>query len=191
MRFITNLLPLLSAAPHPHVVSVLAGGMEGKVFESDLALKDHYSIINCVNASSTMTTLFMERLARENPSIAFVHEYPGVVATPMVTTGASFGPFMKFLLSWIIAPLMKPFMMTPGESGERGLYHATSTHYSAKRDGCEMTGSDGVKGSGCYGVGANSEPALNEGVLGPMREKGVDGKIWDHTMGEFDRVAAT
>src|SRR5271155_65053 len=113
MRFVTSLLPLLSAAPHPHVVSVLAGGMEGKVFESDLALKGHYSIINCVNTSSTMTTLFMERLARENPSIAFVHEYPGVVATPMVTTGASFGPFMKFLLSWIIAPLMKPFMMTP------------------------------------------------------------------------------
>lgn len=190
MRFATNLLPLLNAAPSPHVVSVLAGGFEGKVFESDLALKTHYSFINCANASSTMSTLFMERLAKENPSVAFIHEYPGFVATPMVTNGASFGPVLKFLLSWVLVPLMRPFMMSPTESGERGLYYATSVHYASKKDGCATKGSDGKEGSGSYAVGANSEPAPNEGVLGPIREKGVDGKIWDHTMGEFDRIAA-
>ncbi len=41
-----------------------------------------------------------------------------------------------------------------------------------------------------YPLSWNGEVKINEKVLKPMREKGVDGKIWDHTLGEFDRVAA-
>ncbi len=129
MRFIYDLLPLLNAAPSPHAVSVLAGGFEGKVYEDDLGLKNNYGIINCVYQSSSMTTMFMERLAKENPKIAFVHEHPGFVATPMLLTGNSFGTVMKFFMSWIFAPLMRPFMLSAEESGERGLFHGTSGRY--------------------------------------------------------------
>jgi hypothetical protein len=191
MRFICNFLPLLKSSPYARVVSVLAGGLEGKIFPSDLELKTHYGVINCANVASTYNTLFMERMAKENPSVGFVHEYPGFVATPLVVKGGSFGPFMRFFMSWIFVPICRPFFMLESEeAGERGLFHLTSSRYGPVEKPGGIQGSDGVVGSGCYILNWNGEPRSSEKVLKPIREKGWDKKIWDYTLGEFDRVAA-
>ena len=55
--------------------------------------------------------------------------------------------------------------------------------------GAEVEAKDkGKKGSGAYIVTGKCEAVLNEGVLGPLREKGVDERIWEFTVGELERV---
>ncbi|KAL8728116.1 MAG: hypothetical protein Q9181_005458, partial [Wetmoreana brouardii] len=89
LRFAHNLLPLLSRAPFPHVVSVLAAGQEGRIYEDDLSLKHNYGVLACANHGTTMTSLVFEFLAKENPKVAFVHVYPGYVRTGIMQSGFS------------------------------------------------------------------------------------------------------
>ncbi|KAL9039461.1 MAG: hypothetical protein Q9214_004870, partial [Letrouitia sp. 1 TL-2023] len=84
MRFIHNLLPLLNQSPAPRVVSVLAGGQERRLITDDLGLKHHFSLLNVIDQTTTMHTLALEHIAKTNPSISFLHVYPGWVQTDIM-----------------------------------------------------------------------------------------------------------
>ena len=84
MRFVYRLLLLLNKALTPRVLSLLAGGQELKLIIDDLGLKNNYSVLNFVNQTTTMYNLALERTAKTNPSVRFVHVSPGWVHADFV-----------------------------------------------------------------------------------------------------------
>lgn len=189
--FILNLLPLLNAAPSPRVITVIAGGLEGPIFPSDLEFKDpkHYSLGKVADATASYVTLTMEQLQKRNPKISFIHAFPGLVRTNLFNT-EHFGFVVKFLVNWIVFPTIGRFLWSSTEdAGDRFLYLASSPDFGAQEVNTDLAvGSNGQKGSGAYTVNEKAEAVHNDAVLGPLRENGSDVKIWKHTLGELERV---
>jgi NAD(P)-dependent dehydrogenase (short-subunit alcohol dehydrogenase family) len=189
--FILNLLPLLNAASSPRVISVLAGGLEGPVFPEDLAFKDPktYTLNKVNGATSSYITLTFEQLQQQNPKVSFIHAFPGLVKTNLFKT-EHFSPLVKFFINWIFIPLTGRFLfISPEESGERFLYVASSPQFGAQgSDDSLATGSSGQKGSGAYTLNEKAEAVHNDKALVPLREAGLNTKIWEHTMDEINKV---
>ncbi|KAI9671227.1 MAG: hypothetical protein M1829_004634 [Trizodia sp. TS-e1964] len=202
LRFTTNLLPLLTAAGEAYnptspptspkelsrVISVLAPGEEGKIFEDDLDLRHNFGIGACATHSVVMTDFAFEHLAATHPHTSFVHSSPGIVKTGYLKdSGAAVQLGGRLLYA-----LLSMFATSLEESGQRHLYSATSWRYPPRASveaGCEVAvGSAGVRGSGAYFVGADNELRVRQKVLSEMRERGVPGKIWAHTMDVFAKI---
>jgi NAD(P)-dependent dehydrogenase (short-subunit alcohol dehydrogenase family) len=193
LRAAQGLLPLLNAAASPRVVSVLAGGREGKMKEDDLDLRKpgNYSIINASYHAATMLTLSYEHLARENPRISFVHSFPGFVMTPLFTRG--FSRVTSLLISCIIQPLALLFAISLDEAGARALYYSTSDRYSVNDGTVPLA--NGVQkssksGGGIFLGNEKNESVDNEKILADFRARGVDEQVWKHTMEIFSACAA-
>lgn len=198
--FLTRLLPLLQNADCPRVVSVLAAGKEGPLINGDLELKTHYSFSNSANHSSTLTSLFLEEAAARHPTVSFVHEFPGVVKTGLLT--GAFPSWMKWMLEHTIIPVMTPFMVSLQEAGERLVFHATSARYPPRQvaGGSKIAGvtlSDGVevakganKEAGAYLLEWNSEETEGK-IMAKYREEGMRKQVWDHTYEVIGRVRGT
>lgn len=196
--------------------------MEGAIFPDDLELKHHYSILNCAHTGTTMTSLFYEEAAARNPGVAFVHAYPGLVKTGILT--APFWPWLGWLLERTLLPLMTPFAVSLKEVGERSVFYATSARYPARDaladgastattsarqeataawdrgsekipgvplpDGLNVAqgaGNNGRVGGGAYLVGWNGEHRENK-VMAGFRKEEMGSKVWEHTLGVFERV---
>jgi hypothetical protein len=206
MRFITNLLPLLRAAPTSplspsaptlppaRVLSILGAGSEGTgtLDLSDLSLTKNFTSARCAHHSIVMNSFFLSALAAkyENKDIAFVHTYPGIVNTGIARELPVWARWGTKIL--MLGPL-RLWLTDLEEAGERALYAATADVFPPKEMGSKggeevRTGFDGEKGSGAYLVGHKSEPAGKEMVLGPLRKQGVGEVIWEHTMEVFGRV---
>ncbi|KAH8664546.1 hypothetical protein BX600DRAFT_437087 [Xylariales sp. PMI_506] len=195
-----NLLPLLRASAdlglhHPRVISVLAAGREGPVIPEDLGLRapGNYSFVNANNAAGTYLTLSMEALRREEPRVAFVHAFPGLVRSNLFST-EHWGAVAKFFINWILLPTVgRLFFISTDEAGERFLYLASTPKITAAADSDDaksgaLLGSDGVKGGGAYAIDEKQEAVVNDKILKPLRENGMDIKIWEHTKEEIERV---
>jgi hypothetical protein len=182
MRFIYNLLPLLSKASSPRILSILAAGRETKIVTSDLELSspENYSLANATNHTATMTTLAMDKLSKENPKVTFIHKYPGVVKTGLL--GKMFddwkGPWkiLGLLAQKVLLPVMGLFQVSAEEAGERGLYAATSQKYS---------------GGGFYRLDWNDDGAKDAPQLDKYKAEGMPKKVWEHTVGVFERAASS
>ncbi|KAI9736331.1 MAG: hypothetical protein M1834_001217 [Cirrosporium novae-zelandiae] len=199
MRFIVNLLPLLTLSSSPRVISVCAAGREQALIEPDLELREKYSLINAANQPTTMTSLFMEELSRRYPTISFIHTYPGVVKTNILQAG--FSAPVAFVMRWIVIPLLTPITIPIKDAGERHLFVATSARYPPAKtttsagvpppDDAEiLVGSNGNKGSGAYLVDWDCEAAPTKEVLKKAMDEGKGQKIWEHTLEVFDRIKA-
>jgi len=181
IRFMTNLLPLLSKATSPRIVSILAAGQEGKINMDDLELKYHYSLPNEAVHTGTMMSLSMDELAKENPSVSFVHVYPGFVNTDILSkmfagmTGlwAVLGYLGSFLM-----PVLRLISMSVEEAGERGLYVATSERYDASKS----TGN-------FYRLDAVGENVKDNPVYDKYIKDGVGKDVLQHTTDVFDRIS--
>lgn len=205
MRFITQLLPLLLAAPVPaHVISIYAAGMESKLFPSDLSLREpgHYTFANCRSHAVYMKTLFMEAMAERHPGrLSLVHVFPSLVITEGFDK--SWPKWASLLFRWLVAPVIRPFSVAPAESGARMLFLAgpkfparqeTGTvklaEASATEEGGEIAmGTDGTRGSGAYAVNWDGETIPMKKTYNAYKDfrgEGLAGKVWDHTMSAFD-----
>ncbi|UQC75273.1 uncharacterized protein CLUP02_01927 [Colletotrichum lupini] len=181
LRAVQKLLPLLHKAARPRVVSVLAAGLEGPMpDEEDLDLRKpgNWGYWPASVQATTMGTLALEVLARENPGVSFVHSMPGPVATPGLERARGFGVDVRG-------------EMGVEEAGQRGLFLATSDLYDSRgREGVMRVpgGVEDVKrsGGGVFLVGPEGERVDNEEVLGGMRERGLDVKVWNFTRELFD-----
>lgn len=133
-----------------------------------------------------MNTLAAEELAKANPGISFIHEYPGLVKTNIAQ---GFGPIMRVIMNGALT-VFSPFAVGLQESGERHLYAATSNVYppSSKSNESAVPGADGVKGSGAYRLNWDGNVAGKDGILKEYRSQGVGKKIWDHTLEVFEKV---
>ncbi|KAK1493081.1 hypothetical protein CCUS01_13903 [Colletotrichum cuscutae] len=181
LRAVQKLLPLLHKAARSRVVSVLAAGLEGPMAdEEDLDLRKpgNWGYWPASVQATTMGTLALEVLARENPGVSFVHSMPGPVATPGLERARGFGVDVRG-------------EMGVEEAGQRGLFLATSDLYDSRgREGVMRVpgGDEDVKrsGGGVFLVDPEGERVDNEEVLGVMRERGLDVKVWNFTRELFD-----
>lgn len=201
IRFITNLLPHLKQARGlRRVVSVLAGGLDGPIDVNDFSARNLTTFKLRAHLVS-MTDLALETLAEQAPEVAFIHDYPGAVKTGIVREADG-------LMGWlmvIVLALIGPLIYIPiRESGERHLYFATSAKYPPRaeldkqNDGSVTLsegvgiaqGTDGKVGSGVYTIhwtGEHAGPKVVE-LLAGLRAQGMAQKVWQHTVGEFNRI---
>lgn len=185
--FITSLLPLLRSAPRlRRIISVGGGTQEGPLDAADFpALR--LPLPQLRGHLSTLVTLGLESIARNEATVSIVHDYPGTVKTP--------------LLNYMSEEQMSALIFVPlEECGERHLFLATSGRFRAAEGGCNgvrvgegdevAVGTSGVRASGMYSVGPDCESASAEvlELLAGLREKGMVDEIWRHTEGEFTRV---
>jgi NAD(P)-dependent dehydrogenase (short-subunit alcohol dehydrogenase family) len=125
VRFAQNLLPLLST--HARVISVLADGKEGKILEDDLDLERNYSAVRSADQFGSMMTLSWDFLAKQEPEKSFVHVFPGLVSTGLLSRSAT--GLLGIVMKWILEPIIGFFALKPEEAGERMLYYATAVQY--------------------------------------------------------------
>ena len=195
VRFTQQLLPLLqSASPQlSRVVSVLAPGGESAIDLEDLDLKHGFSLRKAAAHAVTMTDFALEEFATKNPTVSFVHSYPGGVKTGFFKeSGVAIRALVRLAFT-----LMSPWTIPIEESGERHLYAATSAAYPPKAGeegdvevggGEVKKGSAGEIGTGAYFIGSDGELRANEKVLKGLRGKDAGARIWAHTMKLFENI---
>jgi hypothetical protein len=151
--------------------------MEGPLVEDDLDLAKpgNYGVASSANQAATMLTLVLERFAQENPKISFVHAFPGLTATPLLSRGSS--GIIGFLLQWIVTPLGGLFFASPEDVAARALFYATNARYTVEETESFADpvpqGLEKAKRSsgGVFLINEKSESADNEKVLAGIREK--------------------
>jgi hypothetical protein len=122
----------------------------------------------------------MDELSKENPKVTFIHKYPGIVKTGLLGkmfddwTGA--WKIVGLLAQKVILPVMSLFQVSAEEAGERGLYAAASQKYS---------------GGGFYRLDWNDDNAKEVPQLDKYRVEGMPKKVWEHTVGVFERAASS
>ncbi|KAI0191935.1 hypothetical protein F4808DRAFT_443481 [Astrocystis sublimbata] len=191
MLFIQQLLPLLCDAESPRVISVLGGGMESAsgIVLDDMELRKpgNYGSYNGQMHCIGLNTIFMDRLARDNPQVTFIHSHPGWCNTGNVKRGYEQGSKWDWFVWLFLERLIDYFGFSHEESGQRYLFQCTSAAY----------GGHGTPWNGPMGLNTNNEPSnglflvgykcdckSNTNVMSALREKAQD-KVWDHAQKVF------
>ncbi|KAF1948162.1 hypothetical protein CC80DRAFT_486539 [Byssothecium circinans] len=182
LRLISNLLPLLHRSSQPRVLSILNGTKEKKIDEEDIGLERHWGIPAVVNHTTICTSLAFDYLASNDSQkhITFLHVTPGFVSTdtprtayPSKSNGLAWWAFISFVQivsGWII----KYFGMAAKESGERHAYELTNDKF--------------VPGS--WRVNHLNDVVPDNQVLVQYREDGWGEKIWEFTIGVWEKALA-
>ncbi|CAE6504735.1 unnamed protein product [Rhizoctonia solani] len=117
-KFVYDLIPLLEKAKaqgeEARVLTVLAAGTNGKLDENDLDLKKGYGLKASADSATAMNDYMVEDFAAQHPDMAFIHAYPGIVRTPLLT---EFHWSMRFLM-----PLVRLMSVSPAECAQWMLY---------------------------------------------------------------------
>ncbi|CAH0022323.1 unnamed protein product [Clonostachys rhizophaga] len=185
LRFTENLLPLLRYASSlsssqstrqvspagGRVISVLGGGKETSIDESDLSLKLNYTLKASTDHAVTMTTNSFQRLAAapENANVAFFHTSPGMVKT----NGDRELNFVIRLLESTVSYVFRPWITSTEETGKRHLWAAVS---------------DAFRGGQVYLLNQRSERVDNSKVLNRIHEEGLSDRVWEHTREVFNTI---
>ena len=186
MLFILHLLPLLGKAEAPKVVSVLAGGMEKTTIDlDDLDLKKpgNFGAIKAQTQYAIMNTTTLEKLANDNPTVTFIHSWPGGVNTGNVRRGPDPNSIMDWFVWLVLEPLIGLFGITDEDCGQRHLFQSTSAAFGGR--GVPWKGKPGINSlgkpaDGLFLVNYKCDCTPNAKVMPFLREK-AQGKVWDHT----------
>lgn len=186
MLFVLHLLPVLSKAEAPRVISVLAGGMERATIDlDDIDLKrpGNFSIMKAQPQYATMNTLTLDKLANENPDVTFIHSLPGWVNTGNVRRGLDPNSMMAWFVWLILEPLIGLLSYSDDESAQKHLFQSTSAAFGGR--GVPWNGKPGVntlgkQTNGLFLVNYRCDCTPNAKVIPLLREK-AQVKIWEHT----------
>ena len=185
--FIQHLLPLLSAAEAPKVVSVQGGGMERTnvdLDDMDLKKPGNFGVVKTHVQYVAMISTTMEKLATDNPAVTFIHSCPGWVNTGNVNRGLDANSTIKSWLVWLILePLIGLFSFSDEESGQRYLFQSTSAAFGGH--GVPWNGKAGINSQskvadGLFLVTSKCDCTPNAKVMPLLRENAQE-KVWDHT----------
>ncbi|KAK3395241.1 hypothetical protein B0H63DRAFT_462894 [Podospora didyma] len=184
--FILHLLPLLEKAEAPRVVSVLSGGMEmANIDLDDIDLKrpGNFNVMKAQTQYMALHTMVLEKLADQNPNVAFIHSWPGWVNTGNVKRGRDPNSFLSWLIWFTLEPLIWLFATSDDVSAQMHLFQCTSAAFGGR--GIPWNGKPGVTSlgketDGLFLVNKNCDCTPNAKVLAKLREE-AQGKIWDHT----------
>ncbi|KAE8371875.1 hypothetical protein BDV26DRAFT_302375 [Aspergillus bertholletiae] len=183
MRFVYNLISSLEKSENPRVVSIYAAGKEVLLDEDNLDLKRSFSISASNSYPATMTSLLFEVLATQYPTISFIHEFPGFVATPLLKHS------LGSIAGSVLGLLMKPLMMNSSESGEWNVFLSTSPSFPPK--GSDSSGMKGVRvarsptgqiGDGVYLLNYNGKDVTNQRIMEQLRASGFPSIVENHTL---------
>lgn len=188
------------------MVSILAGGKEKAIDLNDLEVKNDFTFLKAASNGTGQTTLAFEELAKANPSISFIHKYPGFVDTGVIARLLATVPGIlsipATIVSWALLPIVNLFSYTVEEAGERGLFIATSARYPPAQPKTAYLGVElpkGVhvaeasvvkegKGNGMYRLGGNDESAAEAPILVEYRADDVGKKVWEETQAVWERA---
>lgn len=198
MRFITQLLPYLTASPITgRVVSIYAGGIEDgtKAGETPIGSppEDIYGVASVRKHTCFMKTFMFEEFAKQNAGrLSLSHIFPGLVDGP-----GFLDPEMPawFRFAWqLFKPLTRFFMVSAEHCGLTSLYLATSAFPGRPSDDTEgkkgvAMSSNGEVGGGCYTVGSRGETGQNGISYADVREADTAQKVWSHTMSSLAEIA--
>jgi len=202
MRFVINLLPLLSHATSlRRVVTIFAGSKEGKIFTDDFQAKN-LGLTSVRGHVTSMITLGFEAIAKQAPGVSFIHDYPGFVKTGL--SRELKGPAAA-IMRVVFTPVMAILKIPIDEVGERQTFFATSARFpptagEPKADGLTLgkgvetaVSTDGKVGGGVYSIDYEAEgtdPKVQE-LLAQLRKDGTAEKAWKHTQDEFVRITGS
>ena len=186
MLFVRHLLPLLKEAEASKVISVLAGGKEETTIDlDDLDLKNPgiFAGFKSQMQYATMNSTILEKLANENPTVTFIHSFPGWVNTGNMRRGPDPNSFTDWFFGLILEPLSSLFSISDEESGQRHLFQCTSSAFGGR--GVSWKGKTGVnslekEADGLFIVNDKCECTPNAKVMLVLREK-ARRRIWART----------
>ncbi|KAG8162993.1 hypothetical protein KVR01_007471 [Diaporthe batatas] len=198
-RFIVNLLPQLKQAQSlRRVVTVAADSKEGDIITTDWQA-NNVGLLSFRPHATSMITLTLLAIARQAPSVSFVHEHPGFVNTGMSRELPGIIPAISKVV-W--APVMAMLKIPIDKAGERHLYLATSARFPP-RDLCDdgmstsddsgeilplgkgvrtAVGASGSPSGGVYSVDCEAEGTSErvQRVLEGLEKDGTADKVWKH-----------
>ncbi|KAI0409687.1 hypothetical protein F4802DRAFT_545093 [Xylaria palmicola] len=184
------------------VVTVAAGGKEGKIFTDDFGA-NNLGTLSFRGHMTSLITLALQRLAAEEqaPEVSFVHDYPGFVKTGLSRELKGIGPAVA---KAVFAPLMALLHIPIEETGERHTYFATSARFPPRRkDGADgvalghdadiAIGVDGLKGGGAYSIDYEAEGTSQkvQDLMKTYMSNGTADKAWAHTDEEYMRITGS
>lgn len=202
IRFIMQLLPLLTASPLPgHVISIYAGGFEDGTSPGESPIgcppPATYGVTGVRKHTCFMKTFMFEEFAeRHAGKLSLSHIFPGLVDGP-----GFYNPEMPtwFRLLWrLLKPLASLYMTSADDCGHVMLYLATS-RFPAKGTverphkkaigGVEVAQSTlGELGGGSYAVGQRGDVGTKGKTYEKVRQEGMSKQVWDHTMEILTRI---
>ncbi|KAL3425594.1 hypothetical protein PVAG01_02385 [Phlyctema vagabunda] len=204
LRFVYNLLPQLKRSDSGRVVAILAAGKESAIDINDLEVRKEFSMMKAAAVGTTQTTLAFEELAKGNPDIAFVHKFPGLVATNsigrMLSSATGLLRFPATVARIVLLPILKLFASSVDEAGERGLFVATSARYPPARPNqpgvplpqglqvAQASVTEDGRGNGVYRLSEVDDGIVTDDVLGPYRADGTATKNWETTLAIWERA---
>ncbi|KAK2467310.1 hypothetical protein APHAL10511_000545 [Amanita phalloides] len=169
-KFTKDLLPSIQrakdAGEEAKVVSILGAGYGSAVDMNDLGLKKSFSPAAAGLSAPTYTDLMMEEFALKNPSVSFIHAYPGFVRTPIASKIDS--AFLRFSARAAFV-LLYPFCVSPQDCAEymwHGVFNSTGDEGSAD-----------VKGA--WRIGSNGENLGRKNYFGDETQRI---RLWEHTL---------
>ncbi|KAK2688892.1 uncharacterized protein FRV6_16185 [Fusarium oxysporum] len=198
IRLIERLLPMLMQAPHPRVLSVLAGGHEGPLFTNDgdigLRKKGSYTAPRAVNQVTTLHSLVFMYLASHYPKLSWLHVHPGWVATTFLSDLLQSAGIVGVLAGKIALPVYRFIAISEEECGRRQAEYALSGRYPSREMICSAV-VDVTDQAACYGSCSGFYRVLSDGstatdgkVLGPMEREGWPLKVFEHTQEVFGEI---
>lgn len=181
IRLVTNLLPLLRQSPRPRVLSVLNGGREKPMLDEDIGLEKpkNFGARAAMNHTTTMMTLALEYLSKSEKQITFMHAFPGLVATDnfsRLTAPKSFGLLGKLFVAFIsrfVNTLQRLLGMSVADCGARQAFLLTNDEFGPGQ---------------VWRIDEKSESVTAPGVLEQYRERGWQEKVWEYTVGVFEKI---
>jgi hypothetical protein len=198
VRFVYNLLPLLrQASDLRRVVTVFAGGKEGRIYPDDF---QNYNLGFSKGRGhiASMITLALQAASTDYPEVSFVHTYPGFVKTKLGsdTTG------LLMAVAMVAAKVITTFHSVPIiEVGQNHTFFSTSAKYPPRSPGGGVAGVpvgqgvqvadgiDGQRGSGVYVVGVDGEAVVSKAEKPSLAPDSADRvAVWKHTDEEFRRI---
>ncbi|CVL03539.1 uncharacterized protein FPRN_11816 [Fusarium proliferatum] len=198
MRLIERLLPMLIQAPHPRVLSVLAGGHEGPLFINDgdigLRTKGHYTAPRAVNQLTTLHSLAFIHFASHFPKVSWMHVHPGWVATTFLSDLLQSAGAVGVIAGKIVLPVYRLVAMSEEECGRRQAGYALSGRYPSREMICsavvDVTDQAACHGScsGFYRVLSDGSTVTDGKVLGPLEREGWPLKVLEHIQQVFDEI---
>jgi len=105
----------------------------------------------------SMSLLYFQKFASENPKLSFVHIYPGIVSTNIMSSSNS---GLLSISGKVLMPLLKPFMTSPPDCAQ---YMWNALH---SRNG------------GAFRAGSKGEDLGKEGYFGNREQME---KLWQHS----------
>jgi hypothetical protein len=182
MRFVSNLLPLIRKSRHARILSVLNAGAEKPLLETDLGLQENWSFAGVLNHTVTMTSLAFSHLSREedNKDITFLHSAPGLVKTTIFERLQA--PEGSGWMWRVMLPVIK--MM----AGAMYWITAVDVEESGERQSFLLLSEEFDPGPWRVDQWCEVVSAVEGGVVEKYVEGGWEQKVWEHTVGVFEKA---